>query len=194
MTIDTINAAAAAHRPVTATPTGRQWQAAVALVTCPGPFGPELLFIERARNNSDPWSGHLAFPGGRTEPTDRDLEHTARREAHEELGLHLELNSACGRLDDLVAANLPVVVSAFVYTLQEHPVLQPNAEVEHAFFMPLRHLVEPERQCQHRWRHGDCVQLYPALELLGANRPVLWGVTYRLTAQLLELCSLPRLP
>jgi 8-oxo-dGTP pyrophosphatase MutT (NUDIX family) len=194
MTIDTINAAAAAHRPVIATPTGRQWQAAVALVACPGRFGPELLFIERARNNGDPWSGHLAFPGGRTEPADQDLEHTARRETHEELGIHLELNRACGRLDDLVAVNLPVVVSAFVYTLQAHPVLQPNAEVEHAFSMPLQHLVEPERRCRYRWRHEDCVQLYPALDLLGPDRPVLWGMTYRLTAQLLELCRLPRLP
>ncbi|HXD48267.1 MAG TPA: NUDIX domain-containing protein, partial [Gemmatimonadaceae bacterium] len=41
---------------------------------------PELLMIKRAETELDPWSGHIACPGGRMEPTDRDLEQTAVRE------------------------------------------------------------------------------------------------------------------
>jgi len=46
----------------------------------------ELLMIERASYEGDPWSGHIACPGGRMEPGDRDLEVTAVRETREETG------------------------------------------------------------------------------------------------------------
>src|SRR6476646_9126644 len=49
----------------------------------------EILFIKRAERESDPWSGHMAFPGGRREPSDETLLHTARRETLEEVGLDL---------------------------------------------------------------------------------------------------------
>ena len=40
--------------------------AAVAAVMREGDLGVEMLFIERARKVGDPWSGQMAFPGGRT--------------------------------------------------------------------------------------------------------------------------------
>ena len=40
---------------------------------------PELLMIKRAEAEGDPWSGHIACPGGRMEPADRNLEVTAVR-------------------------------------------------------------------------------------------------------------------
>ena len=43
----------------------------------------ELLFMRRAEVSGDPWSGHLAFPGGRVDPTDRDDLHAAMRETEE---------------------------------------------------------------------------------------------------------------
>ena len=43
-------------------------RAAVALVFREGRDGLELLFIKRAEHERDPWSGHIGFPGGRSEP------------------------------------------------------------------------------------------------------------------------------
>ena len=49
-----------------------------------GAEGPiELLFVKRAEWEGDPWSGHVAFPGGRHEPQDETLWDTAARETHE---------------------------------------------------------------------------------------------------------------
>src|SRR4051812_9489869 len=48
---------------------------------------PEVLMIKRADAEGDPWSGHIALPGGRMEPGDRDLSDTAVRETREETGV-----------------------------------------------------------------------------------------------------------
>ena len=51
----------------------------------------DILFIKRAEKPGDPWSGHMAFPGGHLEPKDADLkEHVACRETLEEIGLDLK--------------------------------------------------------------------------------------------------------
>jgi 8-oxo-dGTP pyrophosphatase MutT (NUDIX family) len=40
----------------------------------------ELLLIRRAEHPSDPWSGHMALPGGRNDPQDTSLYETVVRE------------------------------------------------------------------------------------------------------------------
>ncbi|KAG5458036.1 MAG: hypothetical protein BJ554DRAFT_1822 [Olpidium bornovanus] len=49
---------------------------------------PEILFIKRATRAGDRWSGHVAFPGGKQEPSETARQ-TAERETREELGLDL---------------------------------------------------------------------------------------------------------
>ncbi|NNL85157.1 MAG: NUDIX domain-containing protein, partial [Myxococcales bacterium] len=49
----------------------------------------EVLFIERARHPDDPWSGHMALPGGRLDPVDASLRAAAERETREEVGVEL---------------------------------------------------------------------------------------------------------
>ena len=63
-------------------------EAAVAAILRPGPQ-PEMLFILRASKDGDPWSGHMAFPGGHRESSDASLRATAERETWEEIGLDL---------------------------------------------------------------------------------------------------------
>src|SRR5262249_28795811 len=77
----------------------------------------------------DPWSGHMAFPGGRVDPGDADARAAAERETLEELGLSLEGAERLGQLDDLNAGIrlvAPLVLSAFVYRLDARAPLPPN--------------------------------------------------------------------
>src|SRR5688500_11808432 len=86
------------------TTSGPARRAAVALVLRDGPQGLELLFIRRAEHPLDPWSGQIAFPGGRAEPGDADLRTTAIRETAEELGFDLAADAEyLGHLDEVQA-------------------------------------------------------------------------------------------
>src|SRR5512147_1099599 len=64
--------------------------AAVAAVLRQGTDGVELLFIRRAKRRGDPWSGHMAWPGGKREAGDAGLVACAVRETREEVGLDLQ--------------------------------------------------------------------------------------------------------
>ncbi|MEW6751183.1 MAG: CoA pyrophosphatase [Candidatus Latescibacterota bacterium] len=194
ITLQDLRAGLAAHRARLAPDTGRA-RAAVALVLAGPQEGSHLLFIERTEREGDPWSGHLAFPGGRLDAGDADPQAAAERETLEEVGLDLSRAEVLGRLDDLTGATLPVQVAAFVYHTPSRGPLAPSDEVRQAFWVGLEELLRPERQVERRFPfRGLEGRSLPAIDLLGPGRPVLWGITYRFTAQLLRLAGhrLPR--
>ncbi len=176
---------------VSLAPAGKMTLTAVALVIRRGQEGPELLFIERATHEDDPWSGNIGFPGGKQENNDADLRQTAERETLEELGLDLQRAEAVGRLSDIVGAHLPVRVTCFVYILHDLPHLTLNGEIRDVFWVPLALLCEEARQVSAEVRFaGEALQA-PAILLPHAEKPVLWGITFRLVRQFLEILGCP---
>ncbi|MDP6186793.1 MAG: NUDIX domain-containing protein, partial [Pseudomonadales bacterium] len=73
----------------------------------------DLLFIQRANRDGDPWSGQMAFPGGHREAEDPSLLAAAMRETHEEIGVQLHSSHCIGRLNDLIHPRLHV--AGFVF-------------------------------------------------------------------------------
>ena len=164
--------------------------AAVAMVVDPAG---ELLFIERAARAGDPWSGHVAFPGGRAEPSDRDLLHTARRETQEEVGLPLEAASLLGALDDLPAvgqrrAGRELVIRPYVFGVAARPPLRPNVEVAAVRWWPIARLVSMEGRGVKPWAWGGAQIQLPTVDLGGAE---LWGLSLRMVDELLERMGHP---
>src|SRR5918993_5729898 len=87
------------HRPLVMEKAERR--AAVALLLRERDETLEILVIKRAEKADDPWSGHMALPGGGWEPGDKAVYDTARRETLEEIGVDLDKGRFLGRLDDL---------------------------------------------------------------------------------------------
>src|SRR5690606_1699931 len=106
----------------------------------------ELLFIERPRSDTDPWSGHIAFPGGRRDGDEHDLD-TAMRETREEVGVDLRRHGIhIGRLDDVRPSRggPQIAVAAFVFAIPLATPLRPSpAEVARTLWIPLSHLADP---------------------------------------------------
>lgn len=159
-------------------------QAAVAAVFRPGASGTELLLIERAHRDGDPWSGHMALPGGRVDPGDAHGRATAERETREEVGLDLHVASYLGRLDDLQGGARPIVVSAHGYWLTgARPPLAPNHEVADTLWVPLSHLADPARTIDYRYPLRPD-EVFPGIEVCGGR--VVWGMTWRLLQDLFD--------
>ena len=113
--------------------------AAVALILLEVEASLEVLLIERAERAGDPWSGHMALPGGHVDPSDANLAATAERETQEEVGLDLrQAGERLGRVSDYnPARGLPIAVRPFVYLLQARPTLLLSEEVRGAFWVPM---------------------------------------------------------
>jgi len=165
-------------------------RAAVAVVLLDQPDA-ELLLIERAERAGDPWSGHMAFPGGRVSPEDRDVRAAAERETREEVGLDLTAAELLGRLDDLEGGNAlrgPLVLSAFVYRLATRPPLvRQNDEVQTTLWVPLHMFLDPNRHVGHTW--GGLRM--PGVLVGEPGRHVVWGLTYRLLDGLFTAAGTP---
>ena len=191
LTVPRIAEALAGREPVLRP--GASDRAAVALILHQSAEeeAPRLMVIERARREGDPWSGDLAFPGGRVEPGDAGERAAAERETAEETGVDLAAARFLGRLDDLSASLLPMTVAAFVYSVESEaaPALSLSDEVAEAFWVPLPRFFDPRRRREHRLRRGTAEHRFPALDLLGPGRPLLWGLTYRFTLALGDLAA-----
>lgn len=181
--IDEIRRALSGYAPALAKHEAER-QASVALVLREGrASGAEILFIERAEKAGDPWSGHMAFPGGRVDLPGESPEQAAVRETLEEVGLSLSGGERLGRLDDLEGRHAGraagMVISAFVYHLPEPGALvRQESEVREAFWVPVRELVEPTRQVRRAF-HGTGSFEFPGIVVGEPDRHVVWGLTYR---------------
>lgn len=165
-------------------------RAAVAIVVRESRDGPQVLLIRRADHPGDAWSGHMAFPGGREDPQDKNLLSTAIRETLEEVGLDLgQAGRLLGQLAPLpaMARGRPVgmTIVPFVFELVGDAELLYSEEVVEALWVPLDPLLQGQLRTTFAVDRdgGERVDL-PAHDVGGR---VVWGLTYRMLDSLFEL-------
>ena len=189
MTIEEIRQCLSQYRPmvVEAPECAR---AAVAVVLRDGERGPEFIVIHRAHRRGDPWSGHMALPGGRQQPGDRDLFATAARETREEVGVDLEhTGELLGYLDDLRAIGrgrlLDLIITPSVCVVHAAVTLVPDErEVQGAFWLPLMSLRRGEARGTYRHTINGQELEHPAFVYHGHT---IWGLTHCILTGFLEV-------
>lgn len=148
--------------------------------------GWHLIFIRRARNHKDRHSGQVAFPGGHVETLDHSEEAAALREAEEEIGL------SPGNVDLLGRMGSYRTISNFSVTpilgwVHSHFAPQPDpSEVEHVFSIPLRWLADPANLNRRSRALPGTDATIDVLYFRDYEGELLWGITARLVAALIE--------
>lgn len=134
---------------------GSARHAAVLMLFGEGDRGPDVLLTERSHDMRS-HAAQVSFPGGATDPDDRDPEHTALREAEEETGLDPDGVQVVGRLPDLY---VPVGNYAVTPVLgwwpepSEISVVDP-AEVHSVHRVPISDLLDPANRYMLRHPSG----------------------------------------
>lgn len=162
-------------------------ETAVALILAPGDRALEALFIRRAERVDDPWSGHIALPGGRREPGDADRLATAVRETREEVDVALPASALLGSLDDVHPRTPrlpPLVIRPYVFGFARRPEAHLSEEVAGVMWLPLDEL----EACAGR----SVVQIRGAateVDCFNCGDVVIWGLTYRIVSGFLKLAA-----
>jgi 8-oxo-dGTP pyrophosphatase MutT (NUDIX family) len=145
----------------------------------------EILLIQRADREGDPWSGQIALPGGRRDSEDATLQDTAIRETFEETGLDLATDGVVlGMLDELrprTPVLPPIIVTPFVFVVAGDKPLQISDELADAFWVPWSTFENPTRLDE------STVQVRGASWTVTSylvGQRVVWGMTERMLRQL----------
>jgi 8-oxo-dGTP pyrophosphatase MutT (NUDIX family) len=153
--------------------------------------GLEVLLIRRAEREGDLWSGHMAFPGGRSDPADLDLLETAIRETKEEVGVDLRRDSELlGRLDEVpvTGRGLPTGLALSPYVFLLHGAPQPipadPAEVAEVIWAPIGPMLSGVAATSYPFMFEGTRHDMPAFDVQGH---MVWGLTYRMLISLFEL-------
>jgi 8-oxo-dGTP pyrophosphatase MutT (NUDIX family) len=155
---------------------------ALVLATSQGSGSLSVLLVRRTEREGDPWSGHMALPGGHAQPEDADLVQTARRETLEEVGIDLGSAELLGLLDDVSPMrSSEMAVRPFVFWLGEKREAQLSAEVAEVVWVGLDDLASDALRSTREVQVRGATLRVPAYVI---EERVVWGMTFQLLEQL----------
>lgn len=169
----------------------RRWmkRSAVAMILQVRDGELHILMIKRAEREGDPWSGHMAFPGGRMDEDDPHGYAVAKRETAEEIGLELGPRDPCiGRLSDINArphrGTLGMAVSPFVFRLEREVTFRPNHEVAEVVWVPMEYLLNADNREQMTWKYRGARIPMPCYLYQGKR---IWGLSLMMLDEMMDL-------
>ena len=164
-------------------------RAAVVIGMRDGFSGPEILMIQRAVREGDPWSGHMGFPGGRKDTSDVTDVACAKRETREEISFDLDTHGelVC-QLSDVNTgwrADRPeMLVAPFIFKVDSTPSFELNHEVDDTLWIPLNFLLDDANRGRHQWDWRGEVLESDAFTYDGR---LIWGLSLMMIDELLEI-------
>lgn len=188
--IERLRAALGPHREDAVLVSLERPHAVVAAILRDGEHGSELLLIRRAQDERDPWSGHMALPGGHRSAQDPDLIHAAIRETAEEVGLdltqHGEFLGSLTRLQAIARGRRQdLQILPLVFALRGPSVTSPDPrEVDEVVWAKLSVLASGAAETTFAHEHEGRTHALPAFDVEGR---VVWGLTYRIVCDLLSM-------
>ncbi len=169
----------------------RPTHAAVAMILADGADTLEICFIRRAERAGDPWSGQVAFPGGRASAADVDPHAVAERETWEEIGMHLLPRHRVGVLPMRPIERNPreqLTLWPFVYHVGAAEKASATArlpkEVASVFWVPMGHLFDSQAVTEIEYPVGVTHSTFPGIQF---GEHVIWGLTLRILASFAEI-------
>ncbi|MCP4010213.1 MAG: CoA pyrophosphatase, partial [Proteobacteria bacterium] len=142
-----------------------------------------ILYIRRAILEGDHHSGQVAFAGGKHEEQDADLQATALREAHEEIGIQPHHVNVLGELNHHYSITRFKITPVVGYLAWPYPVQVDQSEVAKVFSIPLLWLADPgSHRIEHRQLGSESV---PVVYFNEYDHELLWGATARMTLSLI---------
>jgi 8-oxo-dGTP pyrophosphatase MutT (NUDIX family) len=119
--------------------------------------------------------GQVSLPGGATDPSDSGPEQTALREAEEELGIAPASVEVLGLLASFYITPSNFMLTPVVGLSNAEPELRPSPhEVDLAFSVPLRQLLDPASVVTEEWENSGSRMQVPFFALQGQK---VWGAT-----------------
>ncbi len=150
--------------------------AAVSIIVRDTQF-PSILLIKRAERSGDPWSGQIAFPGGKMQSGDSTARDTAVRETMEEVGVDLRRAEFLGYAPTATTHTGNMDVVPMVFVLKEGVEITPNAEVASFRWVDVEDLLAAGARGTYTLNYdGKAVDL-PAFRV---EDYVIWGLTHRI--------------
>ena len=133
-------------------------------------------------------SGQVSFPGGKYEPGDRDLVHTALRETEEEIGVKIPDIKVIGSLSELFIIVSNFKVFPVIGVAREQPAFVPDPqEVKEVINVSLSQLNDPAKKGVKKMKVGTgAVIQSPYFDVEGH---VVWGATAMMLSELLEVVN-----
>jgi 8-oxo-dGTP pyrophosphatase MutT (NUDIX family) len=171
---------------------GEARQASVGILIAGPKQNPSICFIRRAKWEGDPWSEHIAFPGG-SGAADEDALQTLQRELKEEIGWSAEGRQPPVQLPQLrirlAGRERLLLLDAFVYHVEGvPPALRCGPEVESAFWIPIAELWSLNNLDHHTLGDGDDTLVYPAIR---TSHGIIFGITLRVLTLLSDQLGIP---
>jgi len=154
-------------------------QAAVAILVKPIQNDLEFFLVKRAEVDDDPWSGDMAFPGGKKNLQDESLIDTAVREVLEETNIDLKEITVIGFMEPVYSSvRRSLAVQPVVYIFDDYPDVKLNYELTKYLWAPFREIIRGKTHATIKGWEG------PVYKVQGET---VWGLTFRMLEKIFKL-------